>query len=225
MDALQELSNLVAEGKLTKEQAQQYIYNMMKKNGIVKKRKKIGRNEPCPGGCGKKYKKCACPSYDPNTTLEEPGEDCSEKADGSIWKHPENGFDPKFLEKYSSANYDKIVEESEKTILNDENSVWKHPENGFDPKFLEKYSSANYDKIVEESEKICSDIKHNASYYIQTENGFEEQGGVSPSRSITLDIKNKPMYCLHEDCVYTEIEQFDNIQKLREHETRVHQMV
>ena len=186
MDALQELSNLVAEGKLTKEQAQQYIYNMMKKNGIVKKRKKIGRNEPCPGGCGKKYKKCACPSYDPNTTLEEPCEDSSEKADGSIWKHPENGFDPKFLE---------------------------------------KYSSANYDKIVEESEKICSDIKHNTSYYTQTENGFEEKLCVSPSQAITLDIKNKPMYCLHEDCVYTETEQFDNIQKLREHETQVHQMV
>jgi uncharacterized protein YecA (UPF0149 family) len=27
-------------------------------NQMVKKRKKIGRNDPCPCGSGKKYKKC-----------------------------------------------------------------------------------------------------------------------------------------------------------------------
>jgi preprotein translocase subunit SecA len=31
---------------------------MQKKQTVVRKDKKVGRNEPCPCGSGKKYKKC-----------------------------------------------------------------------------------------------------------------------------------------------------------------------
>lgn len=34
------------------------LYREQKKSGTVVKEKKIGRNEPCPCGSGKKYKKC-----------------------------------------------------------------------------------------------------------------------------------------------------------------------
>ncbi len=34
------------------------LYKEQKNSGTVRKEKKIGRNEPCPCGSGKKYKKC-----------------------------------------------------------------------------------------------------------------------------------------------------------------------
>ena len=35
----------------------QYMIALLKENGVVKG-KKIGRNDPCPCGSGKKYKQC-----------------------------------------------------------------------------------------------------------------------------------------------------------------------
>lgn len=34
------------------------LYREQKQSGIIRKEKKIGRNDPCPCGSGKKYKKC-----------------------------------------------------------------------------------------------------------------------------------------------------------------------
>lgn len=34
------------------------LYREQKKSGTIRKEKKIGRNDPCPCGSGKKYKKC-----------------------------------------------------------------------------------------------------------------------------------------------------------------------
>jgi preprotein translocase subunit SecA len=34
------------------------------KQKTIKKNKKVGRNDPCPCGSGKKYKKCCYPRYD-----------------------------------------------------------------------------------------------------------------------------------------------------------------
>jgi len=31
--------------------------------GVVEPKKKLGRNDPCPCGSGKKYKKCHYPQY------------------------------------------------------------------------------------------------------------------------------------------------------------------
>lgn len=45
---LQEISNLL----------NQYVASKQVKNSLPVKRKKIGRNDPCPCGSGKKYKKC-----------------------------------------------------------------------------------------------------------------------------------------------------------------------
>lgn len=42
---------------LTEEQRKE-LYTSQKKSGTVVKEKKVGRNDPCPCGSGKKYKKC-----------------------------------------------------------------------------------------------------------------------------------------------------------------------
>ena len=42
---------------LTKEKRKE-LYLAQKKSGTIVKEKKIGRNDPCPCGSGKKYKKC-----------------------------------------------------------------------------------------------------------------------------------------------------------------------
>lgn len=43
---------------LLTEQRRKELYLEQKKSGTVRKEKKIGRNDPCPCGSGKKYKKC-----------------------------------------------------------------------------------------------------------------------------------------------------------------------
>ncbi len=40
------------------EDTKKRLYREQKKSGTVHKEKKIGRNDPCPCGSGKKYKKC-----------------------------------------------------------------------------------------------------------------------------------------------------------------------
>ena len=35
----------------------------VKKQPVVRKGMKIGRNDPCPCGSGKKWKKCTCEEY------------------------------------------------------------------------------------------------------------------------------------------------------------------
>ena len=35
----------------------------VQKRPVVRKTGKIGRNDPCPCGSGKKWKKCTCPEY------------------------------------------------------------------------------------------------------------------------------------------------------------------
>lgn len=44
--------------KLLTEERRKEIYRKQKKSGTVVKEKKIGRNDPCPCGSGKKYKQC-----------------------------------------------------------------------------------------------------------------------------------------------------------------------
>lgn len=39
-------------------ETKRHLYLEQKKSGTVRKEKKIGRNDPCPCGSGKKYKKC-----------------------------------------------------------------------------------------------------------------------------------------------------------------------
>ena len=39
-------------------ETQKHLYLEQKKSGTIRKEKKIGRNDPCPCGSGKKYKKC-----------------------------------------------------------------------------------------------------------------------------------------------------------------------
>ena len=43
---------------LLTEQRRKELYLEQKKSGTIRKDKKIGRNDPCPCGSGKKYKKC-----------------------------------------------------------------------------------------------------------------------------------------------------------------------
>ena len=45
------------EGLITPERRKE-LYLEQKKSGTVVKGKKVGRNDPCPCGSGKKYKKC-----------------------------------------------------------------------------------------------------------------------------------------------------------------------
>ncbi|MCI8293959.1 MAG: SEC-C domain-containing protein [Hespellia sp.] len=40
------------------EETRKRLYKEQKNSGTVRKEKKIGRNDPCPCGSGKKYKKC-----------------------------------------------------------------------------------------------------------------------------------------------------------------------
>lgn len=44
--------------KIFTEEKRKELYKEQKNSGTVRKEKKIGRNEPCPCGSGKKYKKC-----------------------------------------------------------------------------------------------------------------------------------------------------------------------
>ena len=40
------------------EEKRKELYKEQKNSGTVRKEKKVGRNDPCPCGSGKKYKKC-----------------------------------------------------------------------------------------------------------------------------------------------------------------------
>ncbi len=44
--------------KIYTEEERKKLYKEQKESGTVRKEKKVGRNEPCPCGSGKKYKKC-----------------------------------------------------------------------------------------------------------------------------------------------------------------------
>lgn len=52
------LYNLPAWDNLLTEERRKELYKEQKKSGTIVKEKKIGRNDPCPCGSGKKYKKC-----------------------------------------------------------------------------------------------------------------------------------------------------------------------
>ncbi|MDD7403859.1 MAG: SEC-C metal-binding domain-containing protein [Butyribacter sp.] len=52
------LYNLPAWDNLLTEERRKELYREQKKSGTIVKDKKIGRNDPCPCGSGKKYKKC-----------------------------------------------------------------------------------------------------------------------------------------------------------------------
>lgn len=44
--------------KIFDEETRKRLYREQKQSGTIRKDKKIGRNDPCPCGSGKKYKKC-----------------------------------------------------------------------------------------------------------------------------------------------------------------------
>ncbi len=44
--------------KIFDEETRKKLYKEQKNSGTIRKEKKIGRNDPCPCGSGKKYKKC-----------------------------------------------------------------------------------------------------------------------------------------------------------------------
>lgn len=44
--------------KIFDEETKKRLYREQKQSGTIRKEKKIGRNDPCPCGSGKKYKKC-----------------------------------------------------------------------------------------------------------------------------------------------------------------------
>lgn len=44
--------------KIYDEETRKRLYREQKQSGTIRKEKKIGRNDPCPCGSGKKYKKC-----------------------------------------------------------------------------------------------------------------------------------------------------------------------
>ena len=52
------LYGLPAWNSLLTEERRKELYLEQKKSGTVVKEKKVGRNDPCPCGSGKKYKKC-----------------------------------------------------------------------------------------------------------------------------------------------------------------------
>lgn len=52
------LYGLPAWNSLLSEERRKELYLEQKKSGTVVKEKKVGRNDPCPCGSGKKYKKC-----------------------------------------------------------------------------------------------------------------------------------------------------------------------
>ena len=52
------LYNLPEWDDILTEEKRKELYKAQKKSGTIVKEKKIGRNDPCPCGSGKKYKKC-----------------------------------------------------------------------------------------------------------------------------------------------------------------------
>lgn len=52
------LYGLPAWEKIFDEETRKRLYREQKASGTIRKEKKIGRNDPCPCGSGKKYKKC-----------------------------------------------------------------------------------------------------------------------------------------------------------------------
>ena len=52
------LYGLPAWNNLLSEERRKELYLKQKKSGTITRGKKIGRNDPCPCGSGKKYKKC-----------------------------------------------------------------------------------------------------------------------------------------------------------------------
>ncbi len=52
------VGGLPAWNTLLSEERRKELYLKQKKSGTIVKEKKIGRNDPCPCGSGKKYKKC-----------------------------------------------------------------------------------------------------------------------------------------------------------------------
>ena len=52
------LYNLPQWDAIYSEEERKKLYKEQKESGTIRKEKKIGRNEPCPCGSGKKYKKC-----------------------------------------------------------------------------------------------------------------------------------------------------------------------
>ena len=52
------LYNLPQWDKIYDEETRKRLYMEQKMSGTVRKEKKMGRNDPCPCGSGKKYKKC-----------------------------------------------------------------------------------------------------------------------------------------------------------------------
>ena len=50
--------NIYAKNEDQAEQTRKDLYKKQKLSGTVVKGKKIGRNDPCPCGSGKKYKQC-----------------------------------------------------------------------------------------------------------------------------------------------------------------------
>lgn len=52
------LYGLPAWNTLLPEERRKELYLKQKKSGTIVKEKKVGRNDPCPCGSGKKYKKC-----------------------------------------------------------------------------------------------------------------------------------------------------------------------
>ncbi|MGC4017921.1 MAG: SEC-C metal-binding domain-containing protein [Muricomes sp.] len=44
--------------KIFDEETKKNLYREQKQSGTIRKDKKVGRNDPCPCGSGKKYKKC-----------------------------------------------------------------------------------------------------------------------------------------------------------------------
>ena len=52
------LYNLPQWDAIYSEEEQKRLYKEQKDSGTIRKEKKIGRNDPCPCGSGKKYKKC-----------------------------------------------------------------------------------------------------------------------------------------------------------------------
>ena len=52
------LYNLPQWDAIYSEEERKKLYKEQKESGTIRKEKKIGRNDPCPCGSGKKYKKC-----------------------------------------------------------------------------------------------------------------------------------------------------------------------
>lgn len=52
------LYNLPQWESIYDEETRKRLYREQKQSGTIRKEKKIGRNDPCPCGSGKKYKKC-----------------------------------------------------------------------------------------------------------------------------------------------------------------------